>query len=505
MRLFGFVFLAVCGFSQERLVEVSGRVVHAQTRAPLGKVLVRLAGASPKDVETLSGADGAFTLQAKPGAYTLSAHKNGYLSWTYGQRRPGGAGATLELKAGEAPAAISAGMTPGGVVAGVQLVRFEPAAGGRRYTREVERVSTDDRGQFRLHSLRPGRYLLAAALPRSSSPAGQRYGGTFYPSADTVDRAGLVEVKAGQEIEGAVIQIRPTPEVTVRGVVLDAEDGGPLHNVQLLWMPEGVPLAELLSPVYVRDPGGSFEVPSLRPGRYTVTSNTLHKGRRFAMYEKVEVRPEMEPVRLRMGPALRLTGKVKVEGEGALDLSKLIFGLETPAEISGGGAAKVDASGAFTIDNLAPGVYAVRMINLTAGYLQSIELGGRPLEEPYFILDPGSSPSVAVTLAVPGGEIHGRAQLPGGRPAPNAWVAAVPQRGGATFNRTVAAMADHAGAYRIQGLGPGEYKVYCFTDADTGIWYDAELLQPFASHGVAVQLGEHEKRALPVTAVDTAQ
>jgi hypothetical protein len=143
MRLFGFVFLAVCGFSQERLVEVSGRVVHAQTRAPLGKVLVRLAGASPKDVETLSGADGAFTLQAKPGAYTLSAHKNGYLSWTYGQRRPGGAGATLELKAGEAPAAISAGMTPGGVVAGkvidelggavtgasVQLVRFEPAAG----------------------------------------------------------------------------------------------------------------------------------------------------------------------------------------------------------------------------------------------------------------------------------------------------------------------------------------------------------------------------------------
>lgn len=499
------------------MVALEGIVVHTQTRQPLAKAHVRLSGVSPNDVEFLTGADGKFQMQAKPGSYMLSAHKTGFLSWSYGQRQPLRSGRSLELTAGQSLPPFTAELIPGGVVAGtvidelgnpvtganVSILRTFYWPGGKRGVSEAGRTVTDDRGQYRLHSLNPGRYLLRASTPLGSKLAGLRYAGTYFPSAESVERATWLQVTAGGQLENTVVQIKPTLDVTVRGMVIDTEDGGPVSNVNLMMLPDGMPLPELGPSAYVRDPAGHFEFRFVRPGRYIIYTNTTHKGRRYALREKIDVRENMDPLRLRMSPALRLSGKVRVEGEGGLDMTKLIFGLEAAGDISGGGGAKVDAAGEFYLENLDAGVYEARVPNLENAYLKSITLGGRPLQEPYLILDPGTMPQLEVTVSLHDASITGTVKAPDGKASSFAAIVAIPTPGsGSIFNRTQAEGTKSDGTFRLAGLGPGEYRVYAFANAETGAWYDPEFLKPFEKFGTTVKLEERESRALTLVPAD---
>src|SRR5580658_3334656 len=85
---------------------LSGTVVNAVTRAPLGKVQLRAtlngAGRGAPVASTTSDARGNFTLVDLPaGEYNLAGIRNGYLDTNYGARRPKGAGTPITLGAGE--------------------------------------------------------------------------------------------------------------------------------------------------------------------------------------------------------------------------------------------------------------------------------------------------------------------------------------------------------------------------------------------------------------------
>jgi hypothetical protein len=182
---------------------IVGRVVDAQSSAPIPGVVVGLSGGSlarGSEPSVITDAQGRFAFRGlAKGAYTIAATMSGsgfspngfvltgmgfpigpYLSGGVGQRRPNGPLQPIDLADGQRiedalirlwkPAAIGgqvldeAGEPLVGQVVGVVQISSD----GRLLTGPT--VKTDDRGAFRLGTLVPGTYIVFVPQTRISMP-----------------------------------------------------------------------------------------------------------------------------------------------------------------------------------------------------------------------------------------------------------------------------------------------------------------------------------------------
>lgn len=185
-----------------------GRVVDAQSNQPLSSVFVQLNGGAPaspsapriQPVRVMTDPQGRFLFRGiAAGYYTLTAGVGnngytpngfitngsgfligGYLEGGYGQRRPNGPLATLEVKDGESLGNVEIRMWKAAVVTGrvldeaseplvnqvVGIVSFSPD--GRLLNGPTMR--TNDLGEYRFSGLAPGNYVVFVPQTQVSVP-----------------------------------------------------------------------------------------------------------------------------------------------------------------------------------------------------------------------------------------------------------------------------------------------------------------------------------------------
>jgi hypothetical protein len=349
---------------------VLGRVVDADTGRGIPGVFVaiqpRTPPASPPTTplpRALTDGQGRFLLRGlAPGSYVLRATVGGngfspsgflvtglghqigsYLNGAYGQRRPEGPEGFVELTA-TAPHVADAvirlwkgAAVEGSVVdeAGEPIVAAYVAAvargdDGRLLTGPSTR--TDDRGWFRIGTLKPGEYVIvvphtsfflpssslaelargqagvaAASISRSgvnaptasgvsigSSVAAQAtlpgvaasstrllpatpvsgrtlaYQTTFYPSATSLARASAVRLNAGETRSGLVIRLEPAPATKISGQLVDPAGPVPHFGVRLMSAGAGDGTEAIEAATTVTDASGVFEFPAVPAGSYTL-------------------------------------------------------------------------------------------------------------------------------------------------------------------------------------------------------------------------------------------
>src|SRR5437660_12105327 len=138
----------------------------------------------PKTV--ITGTDGKFLLTGVvPGSYRLIAtHTGGYVPAEYGQRSATGPGIPLEVMNGQQATGIELVMSSTASISGriydrdgeplgraqVQALRSVYRNGHRRMT-IVQSVESNDRGEYRLFWLAPGRYYVSARPDIPTRPA----------------------------------------------------------------------------------------------------------------------------------------------------------------------------------------------------------------------------------------------------------------------------------------------------------------------------------------------
>src|SRR5688572_23868230 len=164
---------------------IRGRVLRADTGAPLRRVQVEASGSSlesglPKSVYTDD--EGRYELTRLPaGRSTLQAERGGYVTIHYGQRRPFETPRPLTLAEGQLLEKMDFSLPRGGVLtgrvvdevnepvtgAGIQLWRYAYSDGRRRLLPTYGGTS-DDRGEFRVFGLSPGDYYISASLGRDA-------------------------------------------------------------------------------------------------------------------------------------------------------------------------------------------------------------------------------------------------------------------------------------------------------------------------------------------------
>ena len=158
---------------------ITGRVVASDTGRPVKRARVFITAAEvPGGRGILTDDGGIFDFTELPGGrYTLTVSKSGFVSLSYGQRRPLQVGTPLQLAEGQQIKGIQFQLPRGSVIGGrvldedgdampgvmVRVMRYQYQQGERRLT-AAGAGQTDDRGMYRVWGLMPGDYYVNAVM-----------------------------------------------------------------------------------------------------------------------------------------------------------------------------------------------------------------------------------------------------------------------------------------------------------------------------------------------------
>ena len=174
---------------QTLLVGIEGLVLQATSGEPLAKAQVTLTrvvtppalnpipATPPAPIvpipPTMTDNVGKFSFaNLEPGAYRIVAGKNGFVRMNYGERFSGGPGSTVDVPSGQTLKDVTFRLVQTAVISGrvlessgepaagfgIQLLRTSYNVSGQRTFQTVASGRTDDRGEYRLFWISPGRY-----------------------------------------------------------------------------------------------------------------------------------------------------------------------------------------------------------------------------------------------------------------------------------------------------------------------------------------------------------
>jgi hypothetical protein len=258
-------------------------------------------------------------------------------------------------------------------------------------------VRTDDRGQFRVHSLPAAEYYLEAAadpldvLTRAPVP-GQpvtMIGRAFYPGVPRIEGGRLISLGTGQDIGGLEFTMPIVPATRLQGTVQDST-GAPAKPMFVRVQRVGGLVGEVRGS---SDPAGNrFNYPSVPAGEFWLMGTARQSPTADQEFAVTRVTTNGEPnleVVLTTAKGALVTGHVEVEGDQPPLLTSLqVVAHETefefpalPGATDNPSLGTVAADGTFAFKSLF-GPRLLRFQKLPAGWtLKSVHLDGEDVSD----------------------------------------------------------------------------------------------------------------------------
>jgi hypothetical protein len=220
----------------------------------------------------------------------------------------------------------------------------------------------------------------------------------------------------------------------------------------------------------------------------------------------------VENVLVTLASAMTVKGRLRVEGDVAqweqaqgkkLNFSGVrvqllpVDGL--PMNVPGNQA---NEDGTFVLENVGPERYHVNVFGLPANlWMKSIRAGDQDATDSGMDASSGSPGVLEVTLGIGTGQIRGTVQDAKNQPVAGSMVTLVPnpikESRNDLFRITT---TDQNGQFTMQGIAPGEYRLFAWEDVDPGVHMDPDFLRPHESSAKSITV-----RANGVEQVTVAQ
>ena len=494
---------------------IVGRVFDASTNVPIRRAQIQGSN-NELFVDALSDEEGRFQLTDLPqGQWRITVSKGGYFTQELGQRRPFETPPPITLTRGQKVTA-NVPLSRGGVIAGrvsdqtgeplaglrVRVYRAHMVGGYRRLEDVGAADFTDDTGAYRIFGLPPGDYYVAASL-RTAPPDSvvqTTYSPTYYPGTGELSEAQRIRVELGTEAT-AIFPLLPVRSVNVTGTVLTSSGGA--ANAFLNLMSDSAEFGTPLGIGGVTQPDGTFTIPDVPPGRYTLTASLRGDGPSESGSVQLTVLNDDVP------------GNTIVTGRPAIIKGKLVAdagvtgriptGLEVIATAArDGGPVLSSASGpAFEVGDLSE-PFTLRVYGLPDSWaVKAIVVNGSDVTDTKLTLAANQDAEAQIVLTNRVTAITGTVS-PDGQPAKAEVVVfaadtakwSYPSR----FVRTTS--ADDKGRFRITGLPPGERYLAIAADyLEDGEQYDPEFLERMRDHAIEFSLNEADSHTLELKVV----
>lgn len=464
---------------------VSGTVVDSVTGKGLAKVDVTLAPIdrlTHHSATTTTDGEGRFSMvDVDPGAYRLTGKRSRYLDARQ---------VMLQLDPDQNIAGLTYKLSPAGVIAGtVRDSDGEPVesahvviARRRGVTTEgIDSTDTDDQGHYRFGHLAPGKYFISAEPPsrgwdrvdhsRADGEPPLMVIPTFYPSVSDLSLASVIPLATGGRAEGVDVRLLRSRGYRVSGRVRNAT-----RRVGLALVSVGDNTIHDFDPRTVTQGGqGEFEFRNVPPGTYVLMAD--------APAARVTVTAaDVDGVEAVMEEGAMVRGTVIVEGDasrkvqGRVHLMSGEWGRYPP---------QIAPDGSFVLRHVASGTYRVEVKAQDARdlYVKSVRASGLDALKNGLAV-PGSGAVTVEIVMARGGSVSGVITDASGVPVAGATavVAGDEPRSAAT---------DQYGRFRVDGLKPGEYRVYGWAEIEEDAWLETEFLKRYEGQLVRVGVGEN--------------
>jgi hypothetical protein len=356
---------------------ISGRVLTAEGGRIVRRARVSINASEPGvNRAALTDDSGVFEFTGLPaGRYTLNVSKAGFVTISYGQRRPLLAGTPLQVADGQELKGLEMRLPRGSVVSGhvfddtgepmpgatVRVMMYRYAQGNRQLV-PAGNGQTDDRGQYRIWGLNPGEYYvsavgrnqnvtinmpgrgargaaMAAVQPQleaalaarglqspfaADDPSDFVYAPTYYPGVSAPADARPVVVGLGAEvlnIDFNALLVR-TGRITGR---INTAEGTPAASGNVSLMPDVGGRGAAGSNYGGRIQDGTFTIANVPPGRYilrAMSDGGRGRGRargaadvtsfQFAA-QPLTIDGDMDGVFVTLGPGATIAGSVTLQ------------------------------------------------------------------------------------------------------------------------------------------------------------------------------------------------
>ena len=524
---------------------VEGAVINVQNSRMIPRASVSLIGMNgSRSQATRADGNGHFIFASvQPGQYKLKAERQGFFSderkRDYQPVFAIGSGEHLKVGVPLIPMAVISGEIVDEYNDFLQNVELRLLASrrrlGRMYLATAGTATTDDRGQYRISGLRPGRYYLVAeykpnhaALEEFKTKIAERllehtqarlgapgrsepllmetpedapeppftYAPLFYPGSGDFQQAQSLVLSPGDELAANFVFIS-TPVVSIKGRVTNGMTGAPAEKavVAAFWTQyvegEGIPAR-------VSPKDGTFEVRGLAPGFYTLRAVFSDGGETYAGEQAVEVGVRgIENVQIAGLPDFTAAGRVTAWGDSKCDLRSLLIDF-----VGEGLMPRVRARPAgpeFRFDaRLRPERrYRLNVQNMPEDcYVKALFLSGHDAA-PDNVVVSGRRGDVEIQLSSQGGRITGSLLDRDDHPTRGSVLLApdLADPGPAELFRR--ASADAQGKFAFRGIAPGSYRLLALDSLDLS----EQLNQPdfartVAGHGEPIAVEEKGRYAV---------
>ena len=467
------------------------------------------------------------------GSYRLFVTGNGYVRQEYGQKIPGGSGAPLVLTAGQVLRDLTISITQAGNVGGrifdnygqpavgvpLRLLRVSYSPIGQRVFQSAGSARTNDRGEYRIFWVTPGRYYLSGGTPpgppngvptglsedtRGPNENGDSHAFTFYPGVTDLTRATMIDLRPGNDLT-LDFAVHHQELYSIRGRVVDPSSNVPPASVGI-----GLSFQSLTTQNAITGSGasynattGTFQLLNVVPGSYLLYINSRGGVARIPVEV---VNANIEGIVATVSSPMKIPGRFSIEGGGAIpsaSASRVQF-----RPIVGGAVTLfgiipssgfVSSEGSFQIENVMPGEYRILSVPPEGYYVKEARLGrydamSRSVElaqglEGLF-MDIVLSPSVS--------QIEGIVTDEQQQPVSNVQAVLIPDVNRERIELFKAVTTDAAGHFVIQGVAPGNYKVFAWEGLENYGYFDPELLRRSETLGKSIQVPESTKLSTDV-------
>lgn len=487
---------------------IEGTTVDAVTGEPVRKAIVTLSGSAVRTA--ISGVDGRFVFERLPeGTYQVAGTRAERLGGTLSDR--------LKLAKAErvtgvvvkvtAPAAVSGRVLDedGDPITGAHVSLLRP-----NYARRTEefgqvyRATTDDRGEYRIHSVRPGRYTLRAEATVLNPQFAQSL---YVPMVPPNTRAAeVIRLSPGTDFRADIRMEKQRP-TTITGRFVGMPENP--HDLQLDVTSRDSQARSLnVRSQLTWNDDGTFTIAGIPAGRYWVVGMIPPRRRDEPTLSGIAsvdtTGGSVRGVTLSLAAGVEVTGRLRIEGDVVTPLQA-----HDAMLIAAGGTARgpgpradVDEQGRFRFAHVLPGIWDIHVDPYpTEGYVKSMKLGDQDVLRTEMEIGTTVPGELEIVVTTKGAVIEGMvSEAKKGTPV-QVW--AFPEGTDRDLPRfQLMAKWVREGRYRVQGVRPGKYRVYAIAAEAVAIGLrDPEVLEALKSKSALVTVEEGARVAQDVTLI----
>jgi hypothetical protein len=463
---------------------LSGIITNAVTGAPVQRAHVTIRSydhASKQVYGAATTSEGKFIMtQLPPGHYTAGVERVGFTM------PPNQAASVTDviLNPGDKKENFKLTLVPTGSISGhVFDAVGEPMQGVSVIAERglgFERGTTDDKGQFRIGGLYPGKYRVKATpqadqfieVPletRTDGSADVHYSPTYYPESLARNQAARIDIQPAVELSGIDIRLVRTPIVSVSGRVFGLPAGA---NPGIRADGDGSRAVTTVKP------DGTFVFWRLDPGRYKLFVILRGLGPQSILQsspvefevagvnlEHVDVRV-MPPIDIPMqlhfvddvaAPPAQPEQPARPAPRHSVTLSPAAPG-PTSFEPS---ASDIGSDDTAIVEKVPPDIYHVMIMGRPAVYVKSVRVGSVETQGDILDVRNGLGGPVALSISSNTCQVHGTVSDRSG-PIAGARVLLQPAENIGAHGYLAKTAAD--GTYMIPDVTPGRYKLLVVDD-----------------------------------------